>query len=513
MNRGTPKILTKLPVILTGIYICIFLSLLICTVFTNAPRELRDAANVAAAQRLAHMQNPYILDVNQHFIEYINVYPPLNMLLAAFLHLLTGSNLYKVFYALDFIYIVITATVIACFIKKNFNTSLFVTLLSFSASLTLGWRTGFISTVPDHLGMLICIILLLCVHKNKSILLQAVLSILAFYSKQYFLAIAATVFLFYCLRNKITALKYFLYTAAIGISSFIIICIVCPSFSVQILYFMFAENDSMNISKILYSVKQIFLVFTTYAFYSLFTFKKYILGLKKLIADKRVDTTVFDLNNILMFFVLLYLGTNKGAFLSYHLTLLMPCIIITGSVELDNFLKKLTYKRKLSLTFFICIGSLALLLKKYQLPYVYTEKDYSQYVHIENILEQYKKHEVYLVSQLGYYALEHSKALAENGHHDYIISLSESHIINTSIDINESSRLFPYIRDLYKYSLLRKEEILDSIDKQEFALITRQNGNTMLYGYDIRTKYVCIDSIPIRTGTQNYTVDLWVPKE
>lgn len=152
--------ITKLPTLLICIYVCIFLTLLLCAVLTNAPRELRDAANVAMSTRLAHMQNPYVLSTNQDFIEYVNVYPPLNMLIAAFIYFLTDINLYRIFYSMDFIYVVASAAVIAYFIKKELNIPhLFIIFLSFASALTLGWRTGFISTVPDHLGMLICIIL------------------------------------------------------------------------------------------------------------------------------------------------------------------------------------------------------------------------------------------------------------------------------------------------------------------------------------------------------------------
>lgn len=508
------KVLTNLPIFLIFIYVCIFLTLLLCAVFTNAPRELRDAANVAMSTRLAHMQNPYVLSTNQDFIEYVNVYPPLNMLIAAFINFLTKINLYRIFYSMDFIYVVASAAAIAYFLKKDLNiSSLFIVFLSFASALTLGWRIGFISTVPDHLGMLICIILLICAHKNNSILLQAVLSVLAFYSKQYFLAIAASVFLFHCLRNIKAALKYFIYTAAIGILSFFVICLFCPSFSVQIIYFMFAENDSMNVSKILYSGRQMFLALATYGVFSLFVLKRYVHAIKIRISGEKINPTVFDIHFMLMFIVLLYLGTNKGAFLSYHLTLMIPCVIITGAMEMHIFLQTLNIKAKYPAQLFICIISLTLLYKKYQFPYVYTDNDYQQYAYVENILEQYSGDDVYLVSQLGFYASEHHETLAENGHQDYIISLADSKIINTPIDVTATSRLFPYIVDLYEYSVFEKEEILDSVKSQKFALITRQNGNTTLYGYDISYGYTCIDSVPIRTGMQNYTIDLWIPKK
>ena len=508
------KILTKIPIFIVCIFTCIFLSLLLCSVFTNAPRELRDTANVSFSVRLANLQNPYKLSNNYEFAESINVYPPLNMLIASFLYIITKINLFRIFYCLDFIYVVISAAIITCFIKKEFKVSTLLSLLTFAAALTLGWRTGFISTVPDHLGMLICIILLICAQKDKGILLQSLLTVLAFYSKQYFLAIAATVFIWHLFRNRQKAVQYFLCTAAIGLFSFGVICLICPSFSVQIIFFMFAENEGMNLDKITYSLRQMILVFATYGIYILFTAKKYILSIQGFIFKKKpISFTIFDINNIIMFFVLLYLGTNKGAFLSYHLTLLIPGILITGALEMHSSLQKAQDKIKYPAEFLICIISLALLYKKYQFPYIYSENDYIQYSYAETVLSQYTQGKVYLTPQLGYYALIHQNMPAENGHAEYIISLADSKIVNTPVDIDAATVLFPYITDIYAYSINRKEEVLASVKNQEFSLITRLNGSSMLYDYDISEQYECIESIPLRTGLQNYSVELWIPKK
>lgn len=512
--KNFKKILTKLPIFIVGTFTCIFLSLLLFSVFTNAPRELRDTANVSFSLRLANMENPYKLSDNYEFAESINVYPPLNMLIASFFYILTKINLFRIFYCLDFIYVVLSAAVITCFIKKEFKVSALLSLLTFAAALTLGWRTGFISTVPDHLGMLICIILLISAQKDKSILLQSLLTVLAFYSKQYFLAIAATVFIWHLLKNRQKAIQYFLCTAVIGLLSFGAICLICPSFSVQIIFFMFAENEGMNLDKIIYSLKQMILAFATYGIYILFTAKKYILSIRSFIFKKKpISFTIFDINNAIMFFVLLYLGTNKGAFLSYHLTLLIPGILITGALEIHSFLQKTQEKIKYPAELLICIISLALLYKKYQFPYIYSENDYIQYSHAESVLSQHNQGKVYLTPQLGFYAFLHQSMPAENGHAEYITSLADSKIVNTPINIDTTATLFPYITDIYTYSVDRKNEIISSAKNQEFSLITRLNGSTMLYDYDISEKYECIESIQLRTGLQNYSVQFWIPKK
>lgn len=509
------KLYTKLSVIIISSYIAIFLYLLLCAVFTNAPRELRDAANVSLSLRFASMQNPYKLSGSYDFIESVNVYPPINILIASFIYALTKFNLFKIFYFLDFIYVTVSATVITRFMRKEFNISYTLSLLTFASALTLGWRTGFISTVPDHLGMLICIILLISVYQNKgskSIFFHSILTILAFYSKQYFLAIAVSVFIYYLFNNRKNAMLYFLYTAIIGLSSFTLICLICPSFSIQIIFFMFAENEGMNLDKLIYSLKQMTLVFATYGIYIIFTAKRYILYIRDIFVSKKsISFTIFDINNIIMFFILLYLGTNKGAFLSYHLTLLLPGILITGTIEIYNFLQHVPEKPKYAAELLICIVSLSLLYKKYQFPYVYSKVDYDKYSYMESTIAKYEQDKLYLTPQFGYYTLRFQDTPAENGHHDYIISLADGKVINTPINIDDISSLFPYIDDIYSYSVIKKNEIIASVKNHEFALIARSNGSPMLYGYDISEEYKCIDSIMLRTGLQNYSVELWVP--
>ncbi|MED9904812.1 MAG: hypothetical protein UFG06_11580 [Lachnospiraceae bacterium] len=213
-----------------------------------------------------------------------------------------------------------------------------------------------------------------------------------------------------------------------------------------------------------------------------------------------------------MLLILLYLGTNKGAFLSYHLTLLLPSLLITGSNEINNFCIRYTSTKQTLFKLIMCIVSLLLLIKKYEFPYVYTKEIQAQYSLIENTLSQYDKQTIYLVPQLGYYAYDTQIELAENGHEEYIITLSDSKVIKNPINIDKEARIYPYLSTLYAYSVNRKAEISELIDNQAFSLITRTNGATTLWGYDLCNNYICIESLPIRTGNQNTIIDFWIPK-
>ncbi len=512
MKNTTSKLLSRIPLLLICTYMGVFIVSLTIAVFTQAPRELRDAANVSFATQIANLQNPYSINSTSEFIESINVYPPLNMIFAAVIYKISHFNLYNIFYALDYIYIMLTAFAITYYVKKEYHTSATLTALTFAISLTLGWRIDFISTIPDHLGMLICVVLLLAVHKNKSLFLQALLTTLTFYSKQYFLAIAAPVFIYYCITDRNKAIKYFIYTAVLGLTSVFIVHCLCPSFSIQILFFMFAENEGINMDKILYSGKQMFLAFATYGVYSLCIFLKYahaiLLRIKKKICT---PLTVFDINNILMFFILLYLGTNKGAFLSYHLTLLIPCFIISGTEVLTKACNNIRKSLQLPLHYMICILSLFLVLYKYHLPYIQTQEDQNAYTRLKNIITEYEGTK-YLTPQLGYIAHVNAMPLSENGHAEYLITLADSKIIKTPIDINNVSKVFPYMNTIYDYSISRKANIISAIQNKEYSLITQYNGSHKIYNFDITEYYKCIEQINVQTGIQTFTIDIYIPK-
>lgn len=513
MNEKIIKKYNIIPSIVVISYIGILLLMLIIALFTPAPRELRDAANVSFALKVAQGQNPYVLSNSHEFIHSINVYSPLNMFIAAFLYVLSGANLYQIFYFLDFIYILMSAVAITYFVKKEYNASNFFVFLTFASSLTLGWRVGFISTIPDHLGMLICIGLLILVHKNKSVLLSSLLTILAFYSKQYFLAIAVVIFLYYLLKSRKKAIQYFISTTVIGVVSLFVMNYFFPSFSVQVLFFMFAENNMMNLDKVYYSIKQMVLAFGTYAFYSL----SVAIRTGNIVRNIRkkydcIDITVFDISNIIMFIVLLYLGTNRGAFLSYHLTLMIPGFIIIGTKELNYFVEeKLKGKRNIFCIWIICLISIALLVKKYEFPIIQTKEEKTSYENAEYLLSKYKGAQ-YLIPHMGYYTLENNAILEENGHAEYIITLADSQIIRTTIDVKEYAKKFPYLYDLYEYAVDRKEKVIKMIKEQEYSVIARVHEDTMLYGCDITDYYKCIDEIPIVTGTQSYIIDFYIPK-
>lgn len=513
MSKIDKKFFKAVPYFILIAYSSVLIFLLFLSIFTDYPRELRDATNVHLADMFAHMQNPYKVDSATNIIANINVYTPLNMMIAALVYNITKIPIHTIFYGLDFTYIVVSACLLSTFIYKKKH-SLFVALLVFSSSLTLGWRLGFISTIPDHLGMLIIILLLLSVANNGSILWQSLLTIVAFYSKQYFLAVSATIIIYYLLKSRKLALKYFCYTCILGICSLICLNMIFPLFSIETLLFMFKENKDITFEEICYSIQQMMLVFIVYGFFTLFTLVKYGKQIYIYIKKKQISClllSVFDVNNIVMFFLLLYLGQNKGAFLSYHLTLLTPSLIITGSLEISNYLTQITEKKKTVFLWIISTLSVFLLLKKYQLPYIYTAEDKQQYVQIESFLGKYDQSKLFLTHQLGYYAMQNKCPLNENGHEAYIVSLAESKIIRTPIDISDYANSFPKLSALYSYALTQKEMVTENIKNQTYEVILRSNGEKTLYGYDISQQYKYISSYSIRTGTQKNTVDVWIP--
>ena len=159
MKQLTSKKIKAFPYIILYSYSTVFIIMLFLSLFTNGPRELRDASNVYLANLFSQFRNPYI--PSKDFIQNVNVYTPLNMLIASFIHIITKIRLYTIFYCLDFVYILLSAVLLAKFIYKHVN-SHFLSLLVFAASLTLGWRLGFISTIPDHLGMYITKVVSYC---------------------------------------------------------------------------------------------------------------------------------------------------------------------------------------------------------------------------------------------------------------------------------------------------------------------------------------------------------------
>jgi len=329
------------------------------------PREYRDSANMSIARSFYDGFNPYLIPKSGPLA--VNVYGFINPLLAVGLAKISGIGLLNSFYVFNLLasfgFCFLVAWEVFSLVKQAlpkkrdnaFHTSneflgnviMFETLLVISYTLT--FRVGHISTVPDALGMTLSVAILMIARRsktNKAVVLVALLLVLEFYIKAYFLFYAAPVFIYYLIKDRKKLIVYVVSGLTIGIASILIVNAVFPLYFAETVYFEFIEQfldayavsvEDMAAYEREYMIFQFTVLIKKYfpviAIAAAVIITSLISLLKKeFISEQRKgiisDLTIYIITVCISIPTLMFLGKNDGAYMSYHFQLMMPWVLI-----------------------------------------------------------------------------------------------------------------------------------------------------------------------------------------
>ena len=507
MNKNINKIYKVVTyVILAGMVSYIIMMLVNMTIAACSPypREYRDASNVMQAWSFANYTSPYNLANAVTFGNRISAYTPMNNIIASLIYKISPFSMLNVLLSLDYIYILITAIIIVVYSKKS-NSELSILPLSilFLSSLTLGFRgSDFIQTVPDHLGMLIVLCIIIMVSKGKNIIIPALLTVLCFYVKQYFIVVGFTVSVYYFLRDKKKLLLYWGFGSIFGIGSLFLIKILQPTFFIETIFFFTIENSERSMDNIIYMIKQFCFIFILYLPFWI----PFLLDIFSRFKNKK-KMSIFQIHGIVMFIALIYLGMNQGAFLSYHMALMMPSVLIAGIINVDKDKIK-TYVPA------VAIYVLLVFLWKFGLPYVITSEDRNNYKKAYDIIEKYQGEPCYIFYTLACKeGMDNGINIIDNGHSDYFTFLYEDGLYGVDIDYSFYEKVFPELGTVLDKANERREVVKDYVENKKFALIVKEEGVNEVEGTKFDIYYDCIETIPLHHGKFVADYSFWIPKK
>ena len=499
---------------------------------TMYPREYRDAANVQLTQALLDGVNPYVLDKDTFQI--VNVYTPLNSVIAAGLIKLTGMEILTCHYYLYVFYAVAIAILVSFNVYrlvKNFGKADAIVLaMTFALSFSVAWRIGYVSTVPDLLGSLMCLCALtaLSVKVNgKTIFLSAVCSVLAFYSKQYLLAIAVIVFLYLLACEWKKAVLYFIDMVIVGFGSLIIMNFTCPLFLMYNIQFMFMQNSGTSYNEIRYSIVQLITVAVIWVIPILFILGYLLAAFIKNRKNKVVSMAVNEFRTspmgpfwaclFIMPFILLYLGTNYGSYLSYQLQLIGPTVIVVGGVAITEILHKFEKKHLLRIA---CILAMAVsIVPMYKIlggVQINTEGQNEAWERVYAMMDAYSETEddMYLSPVVSAYAVEQDKWIYNNGH-NFMEFLYEGTLYKKENYSSWMDVVFPGFKEFEEYSIESCALVEERVRNKDYSLIITDSSEntTQVMNAPLEDYYECISTEYLVTGNQTWTMRCWVPKE
>lgn len=464
-------------------------------IYYPIPTEYRDWGSIDLSNALYDKSSPYSLSAGPPFFYIYGAFFPL---LAGGLSSLLHIDVFLLTKLLVFACIVLTALVIASEIF-DLSGQPFLAILGFAATL---W-TGSISNAafilnPASCGLFIVVLTLSQIRKSQSfssILIVAAGTVLAFYTKQYFVYIFAPIIIFLFINSGLKkSLTYGSLFIGIFALSTLLISLIFPSyFYATILAQFYAVGGGWGHAR-----SQLILFFNQYWPLIILLFMYLWRRARKDISYNKGEN-LYLLVLLIAGLCLIPLGRNTGAFLSYYYQLALPALIIIGLISLAKL------RSKTASTFFIT-GIMIFSIfhgELLGLRPIYSEQALQRWSFAKKIIADIPGPKLIsspiLAPIMGY------SLLLDNGHTECYVGLEAP---STLLDT-----LFPK-RHLYFNAFKTYFNTIDSqIARKNFKLIAvTKDFHPMIPQSTLEANYFKLEVINLQTGGQTWVTEFWLPK-
>ena len=459
------------------------------------PTEYRDWGSIDLSNALYGHFSPYSFsDGPPFFYIYGLVFPLIAGGLSNFFHV-DIFLLTKLFVCAC---IILTALLIASEVFQ-LSGQLFPAILGFAAILWTGSATNaaFILN-PASCGLLIIVFVLSNIRKSQSffsILVAALGTVLAFYTKQYFVYIFAPIFLFLFLNSGFTkALTYALAFLGILAASVLLISQIYPAyFYATILAQFYAVGGGWGHAR-----SQLILFFNQYWPLIILLFI-YLWKRAKKQSAYSPDENLYLLVLLIAALCLIPLGRNTGSFLSYYYQLALPALIVIGLISLSRL------RSKAASAFFITGILIFSIFHGELLSYrsIYSEQSLQRWSFANQIIPNIQGPK--LISSPILAPIKNDSVLLDNGHSECYVGLDTP---STTLDI-----LFPKRHAYFNAFKTYYDDIDSQIARKHFKLIaTAKDFHPMIAQATLEANYFKLETIDLQTGGQTWVTEFWVPK-
>lgn len=487
------------------------------------PNELLEPSNVYLTRMILEGKTPYSLASLEYDIPAVNYeYPFMNSLLSALVALLIGRNVVAAHYIVSFVAFIASGVLGYMIIKPLSKTSA-APIAGALLFMMCHWRFGYISAAPDDLGFFMFILTLYFAVstkvKNKP-LLCGIMTMLCFYTKQYFIFVAAGIFIYMLLYSRKEAVKFLLWTLLTNVIVGIVISLVWPLYWTYTIFFLYNgifTGSGFGFGNLFEQMKYLMAIFAG-------LFVVLILGLFKLVKTRRAEgkktlsgihveanspMALFIIEIPVMFIPLIFFGRNDGAFLSYFLQLWMPSIIVVTLITLE---KMDIQKNKLIFDLFYGgVIAFTVLFSYLKMPlHVITSDELNNWNKAYEIVDEYKeKGDVYYCQMLAY------KGIADGGR--YVLCGHDGEVSEETLEVWNNSpiakKLFPYADRIIIKNVEYEKDIMRKAIDSGFELLTFIDGNSLMFAsfyLDAGVTYEKLTQLTLQAGNMPYDVQFYV---
>ena len=516
------------------IYCVYFITELLIHTLADAdiPNEYREAANVLLTRVFMNGENPYSLSsLNGDLPGFIYLYGPLYSCVTAIIATVIPVNLVLVHYIVTFVCMILSG-VFAAKIVRKYSRSLTAPLCAFLFLLVCHWRYGFVNAVPDSMALMLMVItlyvLLLEDFKYKAGIC-AVLTLASFFTKQYFLLTAGTVFIYLIIYERKTAFRYVLDCVILSALLALIITLTCPLFWTYTIYLAkgpgagvagHVTKNGVKVTSGDYNLQQIMSVGGMFLFFFLAETAGVVISVIKKKYTK-ADVLMFIHLAVSGICLVGYLGKNGGAWLSYYLELFIPALVMGALIMLEKLTEGCLDDRYrsgkkifLSAVFisYILLAGFTIMRVEQRLPKTpMDEGDYEAWAVARTYTDGYSDGNEYLYPLLAYYGIEEGQYIYNSGQ-PFVVS---EKFYNKYLESETAQKYFPYARNIFEQHLNYRKEIVSGVLKGEYSLVTYipdYEADEVFTAKDLEQSYRLADTLTLRTGRQLWDVEFWVLK-
>lgn len=496
--------------------------------------EVRDYVSFRLTNFIMEGKNPYTLDMLSEFtVPFMDLYTPFTPLLVAALCKLTGIGVLSGNYVINILFVLLTCLNLWQIIKNlvsSHKKSVFLCVLIYVAT----FFTMFLTSAPvfnfhaDAVGIFMTSVIYLVVYKRKeNTLLLAILTVSLVFTKQILMVLALPLFIYYLLKNKKLAWRYFAQCCICGIIVVIVMQIFFPLYWTETIYAQFfAVSSESSLFYAIYNIAHAYyrywplLLLLFCGIIGAFVIRRKKGGREKLKISAFVYTLMeqdyavyLTLNIMIGTIFLLYFSQNFVDGYKYCQDMIAPNLLLLSIYVWNKFFgdsyvkgKNQAIKQAL-IVLGLCISA-AISYRNFSYE-EFSEEDARCYTELYEIIQQYEDECIYLGMNSTQYLLQNDLWEPEN------IYYNDGHMEFFARDFTDNPFInrFFYHEEITKAAQNYVSKVNQMIINKEFALVT-VCGDLVVDGQILQQYYYPVGTYPIRNETNGvFDVVVWLPIE
>lgn len=513
------------------------------------PNEYREAANIQLTQWFMEGKNPYaVSNLSGDVPGMIYLYGPFYSVVTAFFGMFIKTDIVVLHYIVTFFAVLLTGILMSKIVWEHSST-ITAPCTAFLFGILCHWRWGsYVSAAPDSFGLMLLVLGLFLLTRKRmraKPYIVALVTVAAFFTKQYFVMILATSFAYFFFLKKKDAVKYLAVTAGLFAITAVVLTITCPMFWSYTIYLMKGTGSGVSKGKSGTSYSQSQTMYIGGMF--LFLFVAAAVDFLRTAVLKRGVRIGFQWKNsdeplckvkvshpedygrrdllvdILLWghmavagICLLYIGRNNGAWISYYLQLFMPALMMESLIAADNFREERRFRyasffRAASFVLYFCLIVVTIVKTSTRLAVdTLDARERSAWEQAYEILDDAAQEgDTYYMPVLCFYAFANGQ-YAYNTGQPFVVS---EHFYDEWKGSETYQKYFPYAGEIFAQNLAFREKIVEKVRTGGYALVTNIPETDVVFTEeDLQVKYEKACAIPLRTGRQTWEVEFWTLK-